>query len=60
MNTCMHSHTYVFFLASVWQKPQPSFEMSELKYNPPKEFAMLISNLVHNTGPKMVILVTDR
>lgn len=41
--TCMHTPTCVFFIASIWQKPEPNFKVSQLKYNPPKEFAMQIT-----------------
>ena len=42
----MYAHTHIIFVAPIWQKPEPNFEMSQLKYNAPEEFAMQVTTAI--------------
>lgn len=50
--TCMHTLTCIFFIVSTWQKPEPNFKVSQLKYNPPKEFSMQITSAIWFTAQR--------
>lgn len=45
----MRAHTYIFFVAPIWQKLEPDFEMSQLKYNPPKQSEMQTTSAIRFT-----------